>query len=130
MEKIKKRTVKNNYKSKWEINVADQIHTLTKKPVAYETVKVPYVIPESNHTYKPDFPISDVLVIEAKGKWDSDDRKKHLLLKEQHPELKICIVFQNANQKLSKKSKTTYGEWATKHSIEWSHKVVKPEWLK
>lgn len=117
-----------NYKSKWEAQVAEQLKA-AKIPLLYETDVVEYVIPESKHKYHPDFKLDINTYIEAKGKWVAEDRKKHLLLKEQHPEITIYIVFMNANQKIRKGSKTTYGEWASKHNIEWAHKKIKKEWL-
>ncbi len=117
------------YKSKWEVQVAEQIEKFGL-PIEYECDKILYIIPESKHNYNPDFRVNKDVYIEAKGKWTSEDRKKHVLLREQHPDIKIFIVFQNANQKIRKGSKTSYGDWATKHGIEWSHKQIKKEWLK
>lgn len=51
------------------------------------------------------------------------------LVKASNPELDIRFVFQNANNKLSKNSKTTYGEWATKKGFKWCHKEVPKEWI-
>jgi hypothetical protein len=124
----KKRSRKPRYKSKWEVEVAEQLEK-QGIPLHYEEDVIQYTIPESNNKYHPDFRISKDVFLEAKGKWVAQDRKKHLLLKEQHPDIKIYIIFQNANQKIRKGSKTSYGDWATKHGIEWSHKVIKKEWL-
>lgn len=126
MAKRRKRT--NRYKSKWEETVAAQIQAL-KIPLLYETDVVEYIVPESKHKYHPDFKVAENIYIESKGKWVAEDRKKHLLIQEQHPEVKIYIVFMNANQKIRKGSKTTYGEWASKHNIEWAHKKIKKEWI-
>lgn len=125
----RKKSKKPRFKSKWEGQVAEQIEKYGL-PILYEHDKIVYIVPESEHKYNPDFGIAKGVYIEAKGKWTSEDRKKHVLLKEQHPDLKIYIVFQNANQKIRKGSKTSYGDWATKHGIEWSHKQIKKEWLK
>lgn len=124
----KRRSKKPRFKSKWEIEVAKQIEEYGL-PIEYECDKIVYIVPESKHTYNPDFRIAKDVWIESKGKWTSEDRRKHILLREQHPDLKIYIVFQNANQKIRKGSKTSYGDWATKHGIEWSHKKIKQEWL-
>jgi hypothetical protein len=117
------------YKSKWEHTIAQQLDD-NKLPNLYETVKLSYTIPETQHSYKPDFPFKDSNVyIEAKGKFDANDRRKHLLLKEQYPDALICIVFQNANVKLRKGSPTSYGQWCEKHGIHYSHKIIKKEWI-
>ena len=94
------------YRSKFEAAVAAQLN-LTQ----YETDKIKYVVPASTHTYTPDFTLSDRVYLETKGRWLGVDRRKHLLLKAQHPELRIILLFMNANVTLSKSSKTTYGEW-------------------
>ena len=119
---------RNKYKSKWEQTVADQIKELGF-PVSYETHVIEYVIPESVHKYTPDFKIGQ-WYIEAKGKFDAQDRKKHLFLKEQYPKLKILLLFQNANQRISKRSNTTYGDWCTKNEIKWCHRVLSTKDLK
>lgn len=104
------------YKSKWEGRVADKLKELGL-PVKYETTIIRYTIPESKHTYKPDFTISKNVFIEAKGKFDAQDRKKHLLLLKEHPDKEIWLVFMNPRNRLSKKSKTTYMEWCQKNGV-------------
>jgi hypothetical protein len=122
-----KRRIK--YRSKFEAEVAPLIEKYV--PLQYEADVLQYIVPKRTGNYHPDFKIAPKTYIETKGKWVVEDRKKHLLLKEQLEPLgyKFYLVFYNANQRLSKKSKTTYGEWATKHGIEWSHRVPKKEWF-
>ena len=80
----------------------------------FETLKIPYQIPASNHKYTPDFIITTksgkTLIIETKGIWTYQDRVKHLLIREQHPELDIRFVFDRSKSKISKKSTTTYAD--------------------
>lgn len=116
------------FKSRWERTIATELERY-KTPIQYEVDVLPYTIPESNHKYKPDFKISDTLYIEAKGIFDQKDRDKILLIKEQHPDIKICMAFMNAKGKIYKRSKTTYADWCEKHGIEWSHGGIKKEWL-
>lgn len=85
--------------------------------LAYEQDKIKYVIPASNHTYTPDFTVTNNVYIETKGLWTGVDRKKAVLLKQQHPEVTILYVLQR-NQGLSKKSKTTYLDWAAKNGLD------------
>ena len=68
--------------------------------------------------------------METKGRWVLEDRKKHLLIKKQHPELDIRIVFQSARTKIRKGSKTTYGDFCDKHGIPWAEKNIPESWLK
>ncbi|ACF42020.1 endonuclease [Morganella phage MmP1] len=96
----------------------------------YEIWKIPYTIPESYHIYTPDFLLPNGIFIETKGLWDSDDRKKHLLIREQYPELDIRLVFSSSRSKLYKGSKTSYAEWCEKHGILFADKLVPLDWLK
>ena len=96
----------------------------------YETLKIPYTIPASSHTYTPDFVLENGIIIESKGLFSVEDRKKHLLVKAQHPEYDIRFVFQNPNTKLYKGSPTTYAMWAEKNGFKWAKKTIPEEWLK
>ena len=83
----------------------------------YEKHQIQYTKPATNHTYKPDFRLPNGIFIETKGRFTLEDRKKHLLIKQQKPDLDIRFVFQNPNAKLTKKSKTTYGMWVDKNGF-------------
>lgn len=83
----------------------------------YEQDKIKYEIPASTHTYTPDFTVSSNVYIETKGLWVSSDRNKALLIKEQHPHIKILYVFQR-NNALYKGSKTSYLEWCSKKGLD------------
>jgi Phage endonuclease I len=85
--------------------------------LAYEQDKIKYVIPASNHTYTPDFTVTKNVYIETKGLWTGADRKKAALIKEQHPDITILYVLQR-NQGITKKSKTTYLDWAAKNGLD------------
>lgn len=94
----------------------------------YETLEVPYTQPAKNRKYKPDFILDNGVIIETKGRLTLEDRKKMELVKEQHPELDIRILFQSANTKIRKGSKTTYADWATKIGYIWADKTVPKSW--
>lgn len=112
--------MKNKYKSKLEKNVANKLKEMGIK-FKYEPFRIPYLIPLEKHHYTPDFvPDKSKIIIEAKGRLTIADRKKMLLLKEQHPDYRFCLLFERANKPLYKGSKTTYAEWAEKHGFEWS----------
>jgi hypothetical protein len=88
--------------------------------VKYEPDKIKYTQPEVERTYTPDFKTGDKGVyLEAKGKLDLDTRKKMLWFKASNPDVRVIFLFQNADNKLTKRSKTTYGEWATANGFEW-----------
>jgi hypothetical protein len=83
----------------------------------YEAAKIKYEIPASKHTYTPDFTVTSNVFIETKGLWTGADRKKACLIRDQHPDIHILYVLYR-NQKLSKKSSTTYLDWAKKNGLE------------
>lgn len=107
----------------------------------FETLKIPYKIPASDHLYTPDFIITTktgkTIIVETKGIWDCKDRAKHLLIREQHPELDIRFVFTRSSNKISKTSETTYakiceGRWRGKFKgVVWKYadKRIPEEWL-
>ena len=77
--------------------------------------------------YKPDFILPNGIIVETKGRFTVFDRMKHLAIREQHPELDIRFVFQY-NNRLDRRSRTTYGEWCDKHGIKWAMKYIPKEW--
>jgi len=95
----------------------------------YEQHKINYIKPATHHKYTPDFRLPNGIFVETKGRFVTADRKKHLLIKEQHPELDIRFLFQNANNRISKKSKTTYADWCNKHGFLYAEKEIPKEWL-
>jgi len=119
---------KHGFKSGLEENISVQIED-KGITVEYETEQISYTIPASEHTYHPDFKLPNGIRVETKGRFVLADRKKHLLIKEQHPELDIRFVFTNSKNKINKKSKTTYGMWCEKHGFKYADKVIPEEWF-
>jgi len=95
----------------------------------YEQHKIHYTAPATDHKYTPDFRLPNGIYIETKGRFMTADRKKHLLIKDQHPDVDIRFLFQNANARLSKKSKTTYAQWCIKYGFQYAEKEIPKEWL-
>ncbi len=58
-----------------------------------------------------DFVLHNSIIIETKGMFTAADRRKHLAIKKQHPNLDIRFVFENSRRKLRKGAKSSYGEW-------------------
>ena len=128
-----------------------------KQKFSYEKAKLPYTIPAKEANYIPDFvlgvsknsltkkDLKGKIVIEAKGRFTLQDRRKMLLVKEKHPDLDIRIVLQSDNYltKLTKKQKQKkkqnipfkkdrYSDWCKKHGFKYhvdkDGKIPK-EWL-
>jgi hypothetical protein len=119
---------KYGFKSGLEENISEQIKNKGIE-VLYETEKVQYIVPASPHTYHPDFKLPNNIRVETKGRFVAADRKKHLLVKEQNPELDIRFVFSNSKNKISKNSKTTYGMWCEKNGFKYADKEIPDEWF-
>lgn len=86
-------------------------------PYEYELTKIDYIIPESSHTYTVDWTILNGRLIETKGYLsDHAERRKYVLLKEQHPDLDLRFVFDNGN-KLCGGTKMSHNKWAEKYNF-------------
>ena len=127
--KVRKNAIKHGYRSGFEHKVADQLSE-NKIDFEYEKTIINYIKPETKHTYTIDFTLPNGILVETKGRWVIEDRKKHLLIKKQHPELDIRILFMSSKTKIRKGSKTTYGDYCDKHGIIWAEKKVPESWLK
>src|SRR5262249_414898 len=92
--------------------------------VSFEEVKIKYVVPSIEGTYRADFELPNAIIVETKGLFESTDRAKHLFIKTQHPELDIRFVFQRPNTPISKGSKTTYAMWCEKYGFKYATKVI------
>lgn len=96
----------------------------------YEPDSFTYTVPRK---YTPDFKPKKVakrFYIETKGYFTPGDRAKTLRVLSEHPDLDLRFVFQNAQNKLAKGSKTTYGGWCDKHGIPWAEKTAPAAWFK
>ena len=127
--KVRKNAQKKGYRSGFELKVSEQLNE-AKIAFGYEDTVIPYTKPATKHKYTIDFRLPNGILIEAKGRWTLEDRKKHLLVREQNPELDIRIIFQSPNNKIRKGSKTTYADFCDKHGIQWASKEVPESWYK
>jgi hypothetical protein len=99
-------------------------------PFEYEKMKIEYVKPARKAKYTPDFKLlSNGIIVETKGRFVTEDRQKHILVKDQHPTLDIRFVFSNSRTRISKQSKTTYGMWCETHGFLYSDKTIPAAWL-
>jgi hypothetical protein len=108
---------KHGFKSGLEENISQQIES-KGIVVEYESEKVAYIIPASEHTYNPDFKLPNGIRVETKGRFVLADRKKHLLVKEQNPNLDIRFVFQRTKSIKNLKQHTEIGAINTDLSMQ------------
>lgn len=126
-----KHGIVEGYRSGLEEKVAAELQA-EGVPVHYEDrdTIIHYTKPETPHRYLPDFVLPNGIIIETKGRFVTADRKKHLLIKQQHPSLDIRFVFSNSRARISKQSKTTYAMWCEKNGFQFSDRSIPKSWLK
>lgn len=118
------------FRSGLEDVVGQQIKSVTGSDPAYESIKIEYVKPQKKSKYTPDFPLPNGIIVETKGRFETADRQKHLLIKEQHPHLDIRFVFSNSNQRIRKGSETRYSDWCRKYGFQFADKLIPLEWFR
>jgi hypothetical protein len=134
-----RRSIRREYRNDLEAKVAKQLEN-SGVEFAYEGLTLPVEIPARTAKAKPDFQcLRSPIIIETKGhfggpkgKTDTSAaaRKKLLLLKEQHPNIEIRFVFQNAYTRIYSGSSTTNAKWAADHGFKWSDRGIVPqEWI-
>jgi len=86
-----------------------------------------------DRTYTPDFFLSNGIIVEAKGRFTADERKKHRAMKEQHPDLDLRMLFQSDNYLTNNKkakNRKRYSTWCNSMGIKWAiGKKIPQEWL-
>lgn len=93
---------------------------------SFEPFFVPY---QKECHYLPDIVLPNGIIVEVKGWFKSADRTKHKLIREQHPELDIRFVFRNANNRIGKKSNTTYGKWCRMFGFQYAVNHIPLGWF-
>tara|TARA_B100000795_G_C22503403_1_gene324854 strand:- start:34 stop:486 length:453 start_codon:yes stop_codon:yes gene_type:complete len=119
---------KQGYRSGLEVKLAEY---LKEQGVlaTYESMKIEWE-DLAYRTYTPDFVLPNGIIIESKGLFTSEDRRKHQLIKKQHPSLDIRFVFSNSRSKLRKGSKSTYASWCDTKGFLYYDRIVPLPWLK
>ncbi len=117
------------FRSGLEDKAADQLRTLGVE-FDYEKHKVRYIRPSRAASYTPDFLIRhNGIIVETKGRFEADDREKHLLIKAQHPELDVRFVFSRSSTPIRAGSPTTYRVWCDTHGFLFADKLIPQAWL-
>lgn len=82
------------------------------------------------HIYYPDFYLPEHgFFIETKGIFSPADRIKMILMKEQHPEEEIKILFQQDKLIKHKRKSTRYTEWAKANGYTSATGSIPASWL-
>lgn len=127
------------FRSGLEKNIAAQLEE-EGVTFEFEKHKFEYDVPARKAKYTPDFKVGSMF-IESKGAFGrgpgrfsggdpAKERQKLILIKQQHPNLDLRIVFQRASTRIYKGSPTTYAAWATANGFKFADKGQIPqEWL-
>lgn len=116
------------FRSGLEVTTAAQLKA-AGVDAEYEAVRLAYIKPETPATYTPDFILPNGIIVETKGRFPVEDRKKHLLLQKQHPDLDLRFVFSRSATRISKASKTTYAAWCEKYGFKFADRRIPDAWL-
>lgn len=125
--RLNQAALKAGYRSGFEDETAAYLRSKGVK-FTYEQERIEWVDMKVRH-YTPDFILANGIIIETKGRFVSNDRRKHVEIKKQHPELDIRFVFQNSRAKIYKGAKSTYGDWCKRHGFIYADKVIPDDWL-
>lgn len=98
-------------------------------PFEFEADVILYVEPAKTRKYIPDFKLHNGIIVEAKGIWDLDDRKKIIMVREQNPKLDIRMLFQR-DHPINRGAKTRYSTWCEKRDIPYAVGKIPDSWLK
>ena len=120
--------IAHGFRSGLEERVCEQLAFLNILD-CYEIKKIPFVQPEKNRNYTPDFWLPNGIIVETKGVFTVQDRQKHLLIKDQYPDLDLRFVFSNSKNKLRKGSKTTYADWCNKYGFIFADQLIPEQWI-
>jgi len=97
----------------------------------YEAFTLRYTVPARIGRYTPDFPFPwNGIIVETKGRFVTADRQKHILIKNEYPDLDVRFVFSNPNTRISKTSSTTYADWCRKHGFMFAKMLTPVEWIR
>jgi hypothetical protein len=110
------------FRSGLEARIAEQLRDEGVR-FTYEKTTIPYVKKNGKvSSYTPDFHVNKVFYVEAKGYFvgRAADRLKLVLVKEQHPELDLRLVFEREGRRVSAGSSMTYADWADAHGFQWT----------
>jgi hypothetical protein len=97
--------------------------------IRYEEERIAFIQPARAAKYCPDWILPSGIIVETKGRFMVADRQKHLIIKEQHPDLDIRFVFSSSRGRISKASKTTYAMWCQKYGFLFADRSIPDAWL-
>lgn len=114
-----------NFRSKYEETIYNNVEQ-NGFTVEYEPYSLAYLM---KGNYYPDFVLSNGIIVEAKGYFDSRARAKMIAVKKHNPDLDIRMLFMNSKTKVRKGSKLTYADWCEKYGFPFADGMIPLEWF-
>src|SRR5690625_420020 len=121
-------TSRDQFRSGLERRIAAQLQRLGVG-FDYEPFQIPYIQPEKQRRYLLDFVLPNGIVIEAKGRWETADRQKFIMIRDTWPDLDLRFVFSRSATTISKTSKTTYGDYCESKGWLYADKEIPLSWI-
>lgn len=78
--------------------------------------------------YTPDFVLASGLIIETKGRFDAQDRRKMLAVRDEYTDYRFVMLFMRDNR-ISRRSGTYYSDWCLTNDFEFAIGEPLKEWL-
>ena len=107
------------YRSGLERRIAAQLQG-AGQPFRYESLPIPFHPKPRKLRYNPDFILPNGIIVEAKGRFTTGNRRKLKNVKHRYPDLDIRLCFSRATNTISKKSDTTYSMWCDRYDFPWA----------
>lgn len=115
------KNTKNKLRNKFEERTDSQLK-YNDIQFEYEVENLPYTI---KGFYKSDFTIltkdGRKIIVETKGYFRPEDKRKMVAVKKQHPDLDIRILFYAPNK--------SYQRWAIKYGFPFAVREIPSEWI-
>ena len=124
---VRREAIKYGYRSGLEHAISLYLKE-HKHTYGYESLKIEWE-DLTYRTYTPDFVLPNGIIVETKGRFTADDRRKHAFIKLQHPKLDIRFVFESSRRKLSKGAKTSYAQWCDRNKFMYHDRIIPEDWL-
>lgn len=127
--KRRRRFKKGVFKSKLERSVSIELEKIKGIVHSYEINSFDYVIRKKYLCdFTVDTPKGRKIFLEVKGYLSPEDRVKMRAVKMSNPEIDMRFVFDKDN-KLSRKSKMTYSQWASKYGFPYAVGGIPKGWF-
>lgn len=90
---------------------------------------VEYDVPERPSKFTPTFVLPNGIIVHTFRRLVLADRKKLMMIRDQHPTLDLRLVFVNSLSRVVKGGKATYGDWCRRMGFIFADKSIPQSWI-